>query len=79
MCAELKQAQTKQAQAEQSGQGQAAETERLQHRLRELELELARSGQSRNVNNSLQEELQVERARVITADKKVQLLLFRGS
>ncbi|CAB1329583.1 unnamed protein product [Coregonus sp. 'balchen'] len=71
VCAELKQAQAKLSQAEQSGSGQAAETERLQHRLRELELELARSGQSRNTNASLQEELQAERARVISADKKV--------
>ncbi|KAM9429368.1 uncharacterized protein ccdc30 isoform 4-T5 [Salvelinus alpinus] len=71
VCAELKQAQAKLSQAEQSGSGQAAETERLQHRLRELELELARSGQSRNTNASLQEELQAERVRVISADKKV--------
>ncbi|XP_029575538.1 coiled-coil domain-containing protein 30 isoform X3 [Salmo trutta] len=71
VCAELKQAQAKLSQAEQSGLGQAAETERLQHKLRELELELARSGQSRNTNASLQEELQAERVRVISADKKV--------
>ncbi|XP_045552002.1 coiled-coil domain-containing protein 30 isoform X2 [Salmo salar] len=71
VCAELKQAQAKLSQAEQSGSGQAAETERLQHKLRELELELARSGQSRNTNASLQEELQAERVRVISADKKV--------
>ncbi|XP_071021157.1 coiled-coil domain-containing protein 30 isoform X1 [Oncorhynchus clarkii lewisi] len=71
VCAELKQAQAKLFQAEKSGSGQAAEMERLQHRLRELELELARSGQSRNTNASLQEELQAERVRVISADKKV--------
>ncbi|XP_031649979.1 coiled-coil domain-containing protein 30 isoform X3 [Oncorhynchus kisutch] len=71
VCAELKQAQAKLSQAEKSGSGQAAEMERLQHRLRELELELARSGQSRNTNASLQEELQAERVRVISADKKV--------
>ncbi|XP_055748584.1 coiled-coil domain-containing protein 30 isoform X3 [Salvelinus fontinalis] len=71
VCAELKQAQAKLSQAEQSGSGQAAETERLQQRLRELELELARSGQSRNTNASLHEELQAERVRVISADKKV--------
>ncbi|XP_010874004.2 coiled-coil domain-containing protein 30 isoform X2 [Esox lucius] len=71
VCAELKQAQTKLSQAEQNGSVQAAETERLQHRIRDLELELARSGQSQNTNASLQEELQAERARVIAADKKV--------
>ncbi|XP_035596750.1 coiled-coil domain-containing protein 30 isoform X4 [Oncorhynchus keta] len=71
VCAELKQAQAKLSQAEQTGSGQAAEMERLQHRLRELELELARSGQSHNTNASLQEELQAERVRVISADKKV--------
>ncbi|XP_064779173.1 coiled-coil domain-containing protein 30 isoform X4 [Oncorhynchus masou masou] len=71
VCAELKQAQAKLSQAEKSGSGQAAEMERLQHRLRELELELARSGQSHNTNTSLQEELQAERVRVISADKKV--------
>uniref|UniRef100_A0A4W5K6H5 Coiled-coil domain containing 30 n=1 Tax=Hucho hucho TaxID=62062 RepID=A0A4W5K6H5_9TELE len=71
VCAELKQAQAKLSQAEQSGSGQAAETERLQHRLRELELELARSEQSRNTTASLQEELQAERVRTISADKKV--------
>uniref|UniRef100_UPI003AB0784E coiled-coil domain-containing protein 30 n=1 Tax=Centroberyx gerrardi TaxID=166262 RepID=UPI003AB0784E len=71
LCAELKQAQTKLVQVEQSVQGQAAECERQQHRLRELELELARNATSRNTTTSLQEELQAERARLIAADKKV--------
>ncbi|KAL1021263.1 hypothetical protein UPYG_G00010900 [Umbra pygmaea] len=71
VCAELKQAQAKLSEAEQRGLGQAAEAERLQHRIREMDLELARNGQSRNTNASLQEELQAERARVIAADKKV--------
>ncbi|XP_046896092.1 LOW QUALITY PROTEIN: trichohyalin [Hypomesus transpacificus] len=71
LCAELRQTQARQAQAEQGSQGQAAETERLQQRLRELQLELARSGHSLTTNASLQEELQAERARVIAADKKV--------
>ncbi|XP_062316183.1 coiled-coil domain-containing protein 30 isoform X1 [Osmerus eperlanus] len=71
LCAELRQTQARQAQAEQGSQGQAAETERLQQRLRELQLELARSGHSLSTNASLQEELQAERARLIAADKKV--------
>ncbi|KAJ8016461.1 hypothetical protein DPEC_G00007440 [Dallia pectoralis] len=71
VCAELKQALAKLSQAEQNGSGKAEETERLQHRIRELELELARSGQTHNTNASLQGELQLERARVIAADKKV--------
>ncbi|KAM3872406.1 uncharacterized protein ccdc30 [Diretmus argenteus] len=69
--AELKQAQTKLVQVEQSVQGQAADCERQQHRLRELELELARNATSRSTTTSLQEELQAERARLIAADKKV--------
>ncbi|XP_071394462.1 coiled-coil domain-containing protein 30-like [Centroberyx affinis] len=71
LCAELKQAQTKLVQVEQSVQGQAVECERQQHRLRELELELARNATSRNTTTSLQEELQAERTRLIAADKKV--------
>lgn len=50
---------------------QLAELEKLQQRARDLELEMARSSQSRQTNNSLMEELNAERARVIAADKKV--------
>ncbi|XP_077436523.1 uncharacterized protein ccdc30 isoform X2 [Vanacampus margaritifer] len=71
LSAELNQAQTKLAQVEQSLQTQMAGSERQQQRIRELELELARNSANRSVTNSLQEELQAERARVITADKKV--------
>ncbi|XP_050952810.1 coiled-coil domain-containing protein 30 isoform X2 [Labeo rohita] len=69
--AELKQAQAKVAQLEGSAAGQVAELERLQQRLRDLELEVARSTQNRQTNSSLMEELNSERARVIAADKKV--------
>lgn len=48
-----------------------AECERQQQRLRELELQLARSATSRNTTTNLQEELQAERDRLIAADKKV--------
>ncbi|XP_058619115.1 coiled-coil domain-containing protein 30 isoform X2 [Onychostoma macrolepis] len=71
LCAELKQAQAKVAQLEGSAAGQVAELERLQQRVRDLELEVARSAQNRQTNSSLMEELNSERARVITADKKV--------
>ncbi|XP_019743493.1 coiled-coil domain-containing protein 30 isoform X2 [Hippocampus comes] len=71
LSAELKQAQTKMAQIEQSLHTQMAGTEHQQQKIRELELELARNSATRSVANSLQEELQAERARVITADKKV--------
>ncbi|XP_077370734.1 uncharacterized protein ccdc30 isoform X2 [Festucalex cinctus] len=71
LSAELNQAQTKLAQVEQSLQTQMASSERQQQRIRELELELAHNSATRSVANSLQEELQAERARVITADKKV--------
>lgn len=54
-----------------SAAGQVAELERLQQRVRDLELEVARSAQNRQTNSSLMEELNSERARVIAADKKV--------
>uniref|UniRef100_A0A8C2J966 Coiled-coil domain containing 30 n=1 Tax=Cyprinus carpio TaxID=7962 RepID=A0A8C2J966_CYPCA len=71
LCAELKQAQAKVAQREGSAAGHVAELERLQQRVRDLELEVARSAQNRQTNSSLMEELNSERARVIAADKKV--------
>ncbi|XP_067302502.1 coiled-coil domain-containing protein 30 isoform X2 [Pseudorasbora parva] len=71
LCAELKQAQAKVVQQEGSSAGQVAELERLQQRARDLELEMARSAQNRQTNSSLMEELNSERARVISADKKV--------
>ncbi|KAK7132217.1 hypothetical protein R3I93_018697 [Phoxinus phoxinus] len=71
LCAELKQAQAKVAQQEGSAAGQVAELERLHQRARDLELEMARSAQNRQTNRSLMEELNLERARVIAADKKV--------
>ncbi|XP_028266422.1 trichohyalin isoform X2 [Parambassis ranga] len=71
LCAEQKQAQTKLIQVEQKVQTQVAECERQQQKIRELELELARSGTNRSATTSLQEELQSERVRVIAADKKV--------
>uniref|UniRef100_A0A8B9JBK5 Coiled-coil domain containing 30 n=1 Tax=Astyanax mexicanus TaxID=7994 RepID=A0A8B9JBK5_ASTMX len=71
LCAELKQAQAKLAQLETCTTGQTADLEQLHQRTRELELELARSSQNKQTSNSLREELNAERARVITADKKV--------
>uniref|UniRef100_A0A3B1IMZ9 Coiled-coil domain containing 30 n=1 Tax=Astyanax mexicanus TaxID=7994 RepID=A0A3B1IMZ9_ASTMX len=71
LCAELKQAQAKLAQLETSTTGQTADLQQLHQRTRELELELARSSQNKQTSNSLREELNAERARVITADKKV--------
>ncbi|KAI7794067.1 putative coiled-coil domain-containing protein 30, partial [Triplophysa rosa] len=71
LCAELKQAQAKASQLEGSTLEQLAELEKLQQRARDLELEMARSSQSRQTNSSLMEELNAERARVIAADKKV--------
>ncbi|XP_065142035.1 uncharacterized protein ccdc30 isoform X3 [Paramisgurnus dabryanus] len=71
LCAELKQVQTKAAQLEGSTAEQVAELEILHQRARDLELEVARSSQSKQTNNSLMEELNAERARVIAADKKV--------
>ncbi|XP_072553420.1 uncharacterized protein ccdc30 isoform X2 [Salminus brasiliensis] len=71
LCAELKQAQAKLAQLDASTTGQAAELEHLHQRTRELELELARSSQNKQTSSSLREELSAERARVISADKKV--------
>lgn len=70
VCAELRQAQAKRSQLEQSEHEQTAELERLQQKSRELELQLARSAQSRHSTSSLQEELCAERGRLITADKK---------
>ncbi|XP_017273037.1 coiled-coil domain-containing protein 30 isoform X2 [Kryptolebias marmoratus] len=71
LCAELKQTQVKLAQAEQKVQSQAAECERQQQKLRELELELARSSSRHGAAAGLQEELQAERVRLVAADKKV--------
>ncbi|XP_044206572.1 coiled-coil domain-containing protein 30 isoform X2 [Thunnus albacares] len=71
LCAELKQVQTKLVQLEQSIHTQAADSERQQQRIRELELELARNSTNRTTTTSLQEDLQAERARLIAADKKV--------
>ncbi|KAJ0064479.1 hypothetical protein NL108_006943 [Boleophthalmus pectinirostris] len=71
LCAELKQLQTKLIHTEQSVQSQISECTRQQNRVRELELELARSTSNRSATTSLQEELQAERARLIVADKKV--------
>ncbi|XP_010772615.1 coiled-coil domain-containing protein 30-like, partial [Notothenia coriiceps] len=71
LCAELKQLQTKLVQLEQCVHSQAAECERQQQRIRELELELARNSTNRSATTSLQEDLQNERARLIVADKKV--------
>ncbi|XP_059383684.1 coiled-coil domain-containing protein 30 isoform X2 [Carassius carassius] len=71
LCAELKQAKAKVAQLEGSAAGHMAELERLQQRVRDLELEVARSTQNRQTSSSLMEELNSERARVIAADKKV--------
>lgn len=71
LCAELKQVQTKLAQVEQNANTQGSECERQQQKIRDLELELARTSTSRTTTTSLQEELQAERARVISADRKV--------
>ncbi|XP_047436995.1 coiled-coil domain-containing protein 30 isoform X2 [Mugil cephalus] len=71
LCAELKQVQTKLVQTEQKLQSQTAECERLQQKIRELELELARNSTNRSANSNLQDDLQAERARLIAADKKV--------
>ncbi|KAM4737342.1 uncharacterized protein ccdc30 isoform 2-T4 [Anableps anableps] len=69
--AELKQAQSKLVQVEQKLQTRDAECERLQQKVRELELQLIRSSTNSSATASLQEELQAERARLIAADKKV--------
>lgn len=71
LCAELKQVQTKLVQVEQSVLTQAAACERQQHKVRELELDLARNSTNRSTTTSLQEDLQAERARLIAGDKKV--------
>ncbi|XP_068454029.1 coiled-coil domain-containing protein 30 isoform X2 [Clinocottus analis] len=70
LSAELKQVQTKLVQVEHSLHTQAAECERQQQKIKELELELARNS-NRSTTTSLQEDLQAERARLIAADKKV--------
>ncbi|CAL8368818.1 unnamed protein product [Lota lota] len=71
LCAEVKQSATRLVQVEQKVQGLSSECERQQQRIREQELELARSSTTRSTTTSLQEELQAERARLIAADKKV--------
>ncbi|XP_013126597.1 trichohyalin isoform X3 [Oreochromis niloticus] len=71
LSAELKQVQTKLVQMEQKVTGQAAECEHQQQKIRQLELELARSSTNRSATTSLQGDLQAERARLIAADKKV--------
>uniref|UniRef100_A0A3Q0SS50 Uncharacterized protein n=1 Tax=Amphilophus citrinellus TaxID=61819 RepID=A0A3Q0SS50_AMPCI len=71
LCAELKQVQTKLVQMEQKVTSQTAECEHQQQKIRELELELARNSTNRSATTSLQEDLQLERARLIAADKKV--------
>lgn len=71
LCAELKQVQTKLVQMEHKVTSQTAECEHQQQKIRELELELARNSANRSATTSLQEDLQVERSRLITADKKV--------
>ncbi|XP_034393669.1 coiled-coil domain-containing protein 30 isoform X2 [Cyclopterus lumpus] len=71
LCAELKQVQTKLVQVEQSVHTQAAECERQQQKIKELELELARNSTNRSTTTSLQEDLQAERVRLIAVDKKV--------
>nr|XP_061802789.1 coiled-coil domain-containing protein 30-like [Nerophis lumbriciformis] len=71
LSAELNQLQTKMIQMEQSLHTQTTGSERHQQRIRELELELACNDANRNTTKGLQEELQAERARVNTADKKV--------
>lgn len=50
---------------------QAEECERHQHKIRELEVELARNLTNHSATTSLQEDLQAERTRLIAADKKV--------
>ncbi|XP_031700879.1 coiled-coil domain-containing protein 30 isoform X3 [Anarrhichthys ocellatus] len=71
LCAELNQVQTKLVQVEQSVRTQAAECERQQQKIRELELELARNSTNLSTTTGLQEDLQAERARLIAADRKV--------
>ena len=71
LCAEVKQSAGRLVQVEQKVQGLGSECERQQQRIREQELELARSATSRSTTTSLQEELQAERSRLIAADKKV--------
>ncbi|XP_028849526.1 coiled-coil domain-containing protein 30 isoform X3 [Denticeps clupeoides] len=71
ICAELKQAQAKVSDLEQRCTEQTAELERLQQQSRELQLQLARGQQSRKAVDSLQEELNEKRDRLITTDKKV--------
>ncbi|XP_028309160.1 coiled-coil domain-containing protein 30 isoform X2 [Gouania willdenowi] len=71
LSAELKQIQTKLVHVEQKFQTQVTEIERQQQKIRELELELARTSTNHSATTSLQEDLQAERARLIAADEKV--------
>ncbi|XP_051947600.1 coiled-coil domain-containing protein 30 isoform X1 [Xyrauchen texanus] len=71
LCAELKRSQAKVAQLEGSTAGQVVELAKLQQRARDLELEVVKSGQNKQTNSSLMEELNAERAHVIATDKKV--------
>lgn len=71
LSAELKQVHSKLVQVEQKLQTQDSQCERLQQKIRELELQLIRSSTNGSAAASLQEELQAERARLIAADKKV--------
>ncbi|KAL6119863.1 uncharacterized protein ACO6RY_04343 [Pungitius sinensis] len=71
LCADLKQVHTKLAQLEQSLHAEAAQCERQQQKIRELELELARTSTNRTTTSTLQEDLQAERVQLIAADKKV--------
>lgn len=71
LSAELIQANTNCHQAEGSIQGHLAEWEHQQQRIRELEVELADSCRKQSVLSSLQRELQMERAKLAAANKKV--------
>lgn len=64
---------------EQSLHTEAAECERRQQKIRELELELARTSTHRTTTNTLQEDLQAERAQLIAADKKVSAIISSES
>lgn len=71
LCAELKQVQTKLAHVEQDVNTQGSECERQQQKIRDLELELARTSTNCTTTTNLQGELQAERTRLIAADRKV--------
>ncbi|XP_048873273.1 coiled-coil domain-containing protein 30 isoform X2 [Brienomyrus brachyistius] len=71
LCAELKHAQNKGIQMEQNVATQTTEVDRLQQRVRELELEVIRNSHAQQTHTGLQEELNAERARLNAADKKV--------